>query len=218
MSFYRRSGKRLCDMVLALAGLCVLWPIFILVAVLVKADSPGPALFRQVRTGRDMRPFRIVKFRTMTDAAYPAEAITVADDRRLTRLGRFLRASKLDELPQLWNVICGEMSIVGPRPELEYFVLHGYSDEERRAVFSVRPGLIDCFAIRSIDEEEIPANEVRPVDYYLQTVLPAKIKAHLEYVKAISPGRDVELMVSMSLALIRKPFTRRTRTGPTWTT
>src|SRR5947199_10293637 len=103
MSFYRRSGKRLCDVVLAVAGLGVLWPVFMVIAVLVKASSPGPVLFRQVRTGRHTRPFRILKFRTMTDTTYPAEAITVADDRRLTRLGRFLRASKLHELPQRWN-------------------------------------------------------------------------------------------------------------------
>jgi lipopolysaccharide/colanic/teichoic acid biosynthesis glycosyltransferase len=208
MNFYRRFGKRLSDMLLAVAGLCVLWPIFLIIAVLVKASSRGPIFFSQVRTGRHMRSFRILKFRTMVHAAYPLEAITVPDDTRLTKLGWFLRTSKLDELPQLWNVICGEMSIVGPRPELECFVLRGYSDEERRVIFSVRPGLTDSFAIRSIDEEEIPADQAQPVDYYQQIILPAKKKVHLEYVKAISFKHDVQLMMATSLAIVRRPFRR----------
>jgi lipopolysaccharide/colanic/teichoic acid biosynthesis glycosyltransferase len=206
MNFYRRFGKRLSDLLLAVAGLCVLWPVFVIIAVLVKASSQGPIFFRQVRTGRHTRPFRILKFRTMVHAAYPLEVITVADDTRLTKLGRFLRTSKLDELPQLWNVVCGEMSIVGPRPELECFVVQGYSDEERRVIFSVRPGLTDPFSIRSIDDEEIPADHARPVDYYQQIVLPAKIKVHQEYVKAISLKHDVQLMMATSLAIVRRPF------------
>ncbi len=135
---YRRLGKRVLDLALTLAALAVLWPVLALVAILVRTRLGAPVLFSQVRPGRDGLPFRMVKFRTMTDAR-DFHGQLLPDDQRLTRFGRLLRSTSLDELPELWNVLRGEMSLVGPRPLLmQYLPL--YSDEQRRR-HDVLPGL-----------------------------------------------------------------------------
>lgn len=208
MNFYGLYGKRLTDITIAAAALCALWPVLATVAVLVKFNSPGPVFFRQPRVGYHMNCFSIIKFRTMVHAPYLPESLTVADDPRITTLGRFLRRLKLDELPQLWNVLRGEMSLVGPRPEIEYYVLHGYSEDERRAIFEVRPGLTDPVAIELINEEEILAHQSTPVEYYRLVLLPAKIKIYLEYVQEMSLKRDSQLMLATLLGIGRYPFGR----------
>ncbi len=154
--FYARWGKRVLDIVLAIFGLIFFAPILILIACAVKLTSRGPILFRQVRVGRGGVPFKIVKFRTMSVGAEARGlGITVGGDARITTLGRFLRRYKLDELPQLWNVLVGEMSLVGPRPEVPVYVAR-YS-QLQRGVLALRPGITGADAIAFRDEEELLA-------------------------------------------------------------
>ncbi|MGH7504213.1 MAG: sugar transferase, partial [Longimicrobiales bacterium] len=143
--------KRLLDLVLAIAGLLVLWPVFLGIAAAIKLDDRGPVFFRQTRVGRHGRPFRIWKFRTMVPRAEQlGSPITVDGDARVTRAGARLRACKADELPQLFNILAGEMSLVGPRPELPRYV-EGYTDEQRR-VLELMPGITDPASLRYRDE------------------------------------------------------------------
>ena len=144
--------KRLFDLLLSCIGLLLLAPLLLLIALLIKLDSPGPVMFRQERVGRFGKPFRIHKFRTMRhEPAGQGLQITVGADRRITRVGGFLRASKLDELPQLLDVWLGDMSLVGPRPEVPRYVAH-YPAELREKVLSVRPGITDIASIEYRDE------------------------------------------------------------------
>ena len=152
--FYRRRGKRMVDLVFSVAGLFLLAPLLVVIGVLVKSTSNGPALYRHRRMGRAGQSFGVLKFRTMCrDADQIGPAITTAADSRITPLGRYLRRLKLDELPQLWNVLMGEMSLVGPRPEAPGYV-QLYSPAQRR-VLSVRPGITDSASIAYRREEEI---------------------------------------------------------------
>lgn len=184
--------KRAFDIVAAAGALIVLWPLFVLVAVLIKLDSRGPVFFRQLRIGRHYRPFAIYKFRTMRVASTPSRAITPAGDRRVTRVGAVLRAAKIDELPQLFNILRGDMSVVGPRPEvLEYVTMfHG----EYGAVLSVRPGLTDLASIKYRDEAALLAAAVNPEVEYVTTILPDKIALGREYVRRASFWFDVQLI------------------------
>ena len=152
--FYRQCGKRMLDVAASLVGLFALSPLFVVIALLVKSTSAGPALYRHQRMGRGGRSFGVLKFRTMCqDADQIGPAITTAADSRITPLGRHLRRLKLDELPQLWNVLIGEMSLVGPRPEAPGYV-QLYSPEQRQ-VLSVRPGITDTASIAYRREEEL---------------------------------------------------------------
>lgn len=160
----------------------VLAPVLGVVAVLVKRDSPGPVFFRQERIGLGFRPFRLVKFRSMTvEAPATGPAITVGGDRRVTRVGWWLRRTKLDELPQLINVLVGEMSLVGPRPEVRKYVEMFRRDYEQ--VLSVRPGITDYAAIEFRDEEEVLARYKDPEEGYVRDVLPRKIELYKEYLE-----------------------------------
>ncbi len=186
--------KRLLDVAASAAGLLVLALPFVVVAAIVKLDSPGPAFFRQVRIGRGGRPFRIWKFRTMSVTA-PSEggSITVGEDRRVTPVGRSLRRYKIDELPQLINVLAGEMSLVGPRPEVpEYaFLLPG---QER--VWSVRPGITDPTSLELRDESDLLAAQDDPESYYREVLLPRKTEAYLRYIDERSLVYDVRVILS----------------------
>lgn len=170
--------KRAFDFGMALLGLIVLSPLFAVVAVLIKLDSPGSLFFRGTRAGKFGRPFKIVKFRTMVqNAAQLGPGITSSGDRRVTRIGRWLRRTKIDELPQLWNVVCGEMSLVGPRPEDPRYVAL-YTAEQRR-ILSVRPGITSPASIQFRHEEALlPTGDV---DTYVQSLMPAKLQVDLEY-------------------------------------
>ena len=194
--------KRLLEMGLALAGLFLLIPLFALVVVLIKLDSPGPAFFTQERVGRNFRRFRIYKFRTMaTDPVNNARLITVTGDTRVTRVGRSLRWLKIDELPQLWNVLKGDMSLVGPRPEVPRFVEQFHSDYEE--ILSVRPGITDLASLKYRDESSILAQYACPEEAYLRWILPDKLKLAKEYVQNASLALDLKVILRTLLALVR---------------
>jgi len=172
--------KRLFDLFWSALGLALLSPLLLLVALAVKAEDGGPVFFRQVRIGRGGRPFGIWKFRTMVvDAERQGRSITVGQDPRITRIGRRLRATKLDELPQLLNVLVGEMSLVGPRPEVPRYV--DLYTESQRAILALRPGITDLASIKYRNESELLAEAENPDETYIQVLLPDKIRINLDY-------------------------------------
>jgi lipopolysaccharide/colanic/teichoic acid biosynthesis glycosyltransferase len=187
--FYANYGKRTLDLVSAAAGLIVLSPLLAVTACSIKLTSPGPVLFRQVRIGKDGRPFRIVKFRSMIDSSRSNATVTVAGDPRVTAIGAVLRRYKVDELPQLWNVIRGEMSLVGPRPELPVYVAN-YTAEQR-AVLSARPGITDPASIAYRREEQILATQDDPETFYLRQILPDKLARNSAYLEKITLSNDL---------------------------
>jgi lipopolysaccharide/colanic/teichoic acid biosynthesis glycosyltransferase len=197
-----KSGmaKRLFDVLASLAGLVILSPLFALIAVAVKLDSPGPVFFRGRRVGRNECLFDIYKFRSMVvDADRKGPGITTAGDPRITRVGNALRRTKLDELPQLINVVRGEMSLVGPRPEDARYVAL-YTPEQRR-VLSVRPGITSPASLRFRQEEDLLRGEGwRRV--YREQVLPAKLQIELDYLEGASLWRDLGILVQTVLALV----------------
>lgn len=189
--------KRMFDVLAAGVGLLVLSPLLVLIAVAVRLDSPGPAFFRQVRVGRGGELFEILKFRTMrqlSPGATNGSLITVAGDSRVTRVGIQLRKSKLDELPQLINVLCGDMSIVGPRPEVPKYVAL-YPDDARREVLSVRPGITDEASILFRDESAMLAHGADPERIYIEQILPIKIAHYRDYVRSRTFGGDLGIIL-----------------------
>jgi len=197
-------AKRLFDLLLSSTGLLLLAPLLLLIAVLVKLDSPGPVMFRQERVGRFGKPFRIHKFRTMRhEPAGQGLQITVGADRRITRVGGFLRASKLDELPQLLDVWLGDMSLVGPRPEVPRYVAH-YPAGLREKVLSVRPGITDIASIEYRDESAVLARAAGPERAYIGEVLPHKLALAARYVERSSVWLDVWLIWRTVVAIVRR--------------
>jgi len=173
-------AKRAFDLFWSILGLVVLAPLLVLAAALVKLEDRGPVFFRQVRTGRGGLPFRIWKFRTMVvDAERQGRAITVGRDPRITRIGAWLRDTKLDELPQLLNVVAGDMSLVGPRPEVPRYV-ELYSDAQR-AILALRPGITDLASIKYRHESELLATAENPDETYVRVLLPDKLRINLAY-------------------------------------
>lgn len=202
MPTYHRTVKRAFDLLAASAGLLLLAPLLGLIAIAVRADSPGPILFRQQRVGRGMQPFWILKFRSMVpDAAAIGPAITAGCDPRITRVGAFLRATKLDELPQLWNVVRGDMSLVGPRPEVPRYV--SLFREEFQQVLTVRPGLTDLASIKYRDESAVLAAASDPEQLYVQQVLPEKIELAKQYIAGSSLRLDLVLILKTIARLVR---------------
>jgi lipopolysaccharide/colanic/teichoic acid biosynthesis glycosyltransferase len=194
-------SKRTFDFVVAVLGFVLLSPLLLLVAFLIKLDSPGPALFRQERIGKRFRPFRIYKFRTMVqDAPHSGGPITFGADPRITRLGRVLRKTKLDELPQLMNVLRGEMSVVGPRPEVRPYVDLFRADYEE--ILQVVPGITDLASVRYRDEAEILGQFEDPEEAYVKHILPEKIKLAKEYVRRSSFFFDIALIFKTFLKLL----------------
>lgn len=194
-------AKRLFDVLLSALGLALVAPLLVGVALWIKLDSPGPVLFRQERVGRHGRPFFIHKFRTMrVDNAGPQ--ITVGSDPRITRSGRLLRASKLDELPQLWDVLRGAMSFVGPRPEVPRYVAL-YPAELRELVLSVRPGITDPASLQFRHESELLAAAADPEREYVEVVMPAKLALARRYVEQASLLGDIRLILA-TLAALKK--------------
>src|SRR5258708_17799798 len=203
--FYRQYGKRLLDISLTVPGLIVLAPLLLLIAVAVKLGSRGPIFFSQPRVGKCGKAFRILKFRSMiVGAEKSGPAITASGDARVTRVGRYLRRWKLDELPKLWNVVKGEMSLVGPRPELPFYV-RDYT-EEQRGVFSVRPGITDPAALQYRNEEEILAAAVDHEQFYKDVVLPDKLRLNLAYIQRISLRLDLVLVLMTLRGMPRGPM------------
>jgi lipopolysaccharide/colanic/teichoic acid biosynthesis glycosyltransferase len=195
-------AKRLFDILFSLIGLVVLSPLFAIVALLIKLDSEGPVFYRGVRAGKDGKPFRIFKFRTMVvNADKIGGPSTSADDPRLTRVGKILRRYKIDEFPQMINILRGEMSFVGPRPEVLQEV-ELYTDEER-LLLSVPPGMVDYATTRFHNEEEILRGSVDPHQAYREKIRPEKIKLGLEYVRNRSFWGDIKILLQFITTLIK---------------
>ena len=189
------TAKRAMDLMLAVPAVILLAPLFLAIAVWIKADSDGPVFFRQTRVGLGGKPFKIYKFRTMiADAWSRGPALTSGDDPRITRAGRVLRRFKLDELPQLWNVIRGDMSLVGPRPEVPRFVEY-YPMNVREEILSVPPGITDPASLRYFDESRLLAGQKDPEQYYVEKILPEKLAIYRAYVHGRSLWRDLWLIV-----------------------
>ena len=194
--------KRLMDIVVSGCALAVLWPVLLLIAIAIKIDDPGPVFYRQVRVGRGGKTFRIYKFRTMVvDADKKGLAITVGRDNRITRMGAFLRKTKLDELAQLINVFTGEMSFVGPRPEVPKYV-DMYTPYQRQ-VLLVRPGITDYASIAYRNENDLLAGTDDPEKMYIEKIMPDKIELNMKYLREISPLADIRLILSTIVAVIR---------------
>jgi lipopolysaccharide/colanic/teichoic acid biosynthesis glycosyltransferase len=193
--------KRAFDIVVAAAALIALAPLLVVIALLIKLDSRGPILFRQERIGKKFRPFSVYKFRTMVeDAANLGAAITCGNDSRVTRAGRILRKTKLDELPQLFNILKGEMSFVGPRPEVRQYVELFRSDYEH--ILKVRPGLTDLASIKYSDEAAILGQSENPEGDYVARLLPDKIYLAKEYIQRSSLLFDAKLIFETIIKIL----------------
>jgi lipopolysaccharide/colanic/teichoic acid biosynthesis glycosyltransferase len=184
--------KRIFDIAVSLIALLGLSPTLLVVAVIIKLDSPGPVLFKQKRIGKGFRPFWIYKFRTMRNQSHAALPLTVGADARITRAGRFLRASKIDELPQLLNILKGEMTVVGPRPEVPRYVEAFHRDYEE--ILTVRPGLTDLASLKYRDEAALLGQSSDPEEEYVRNVLPDKIRLAKEYIRRSSLRFDLDLI------------------------
>lgn len=193
--------KRLFDIVLASIGLVVLCPLFLAIVVLIKLDSPGPVFFRQVRVGQYGRLFRILKFRTMAVNSESKCQLTAGQDARITKPGRALRRYKLDELPQLVNVLIGDMSLVGPRPEVPYYC-EKYPEELRKIVLSVRPGITDRASIKYKDESSLLSESSDPEKTYVEEILPVKLQYHAKYVETRSMLDDLRIIIATLRAIV----------------
>ncbi|RZT95235.1 sugar transferase [Rivibacter subsaxonicus] len=193
--------KRGLDLLLAGLGLLLLAPLFLLIALAIKLDSSGPVFFRQQRVGRFGVPFRIHKFRTMQHSPQAAgPQITIGADARITRVGALLRATKLDELPQLIDVLSGSMSLVGPRPEVPRYVAL-YPAALRDKVLSVRPGITDPASIEFRDESALLAHAADPEREYVERILPRKLQLAADYVDRASLATDLAVMMRTLRAL-----------------
>lgn len=189
---WRGAVRRTYDVVFSAAGLIVVSPLMAAAAVAVAVEDGFPVFFRQQRIGRNGRPFVMLKFRSMR-TAQTGTAITAGGDSRITRSGRFLRKYKLDELPQLWNVLRGDMSLIGPRPEVPKFV--DMSDPLWRTVLSVRPGITDLASLFYRHEEGLLAGAADPEAHYRRSILPSKLRIAAEGVKRQSLANDIKILV-----------------------
>lgn len=186
-------GRRLLDLAVAIALLLILAPILTVLAIAIRLDSSGPAFFRQERIGRGGRAFRILKFRTMrVDAESRGAQITIGRDPRITRVGEVLRRYKLDELPQLINILRGEMSLVGPRPEVPRYV--ALYTAEQREILEYRPGLTGPASLKFSDESSLLAAQPDPERYYREVLIPAKIAEDLAYLSGATLLSDAQLL------------------------
>jgi lipopolysaccharide/colanic/teichoic acid biosynthesis glycosyltransferase len=193
LGFYATYGKRALDIFGSASGLLTISPVLAIVALSIKLTSRGPVFFRQNRIGRKGLPFKVLKFRSMyLGADQNGAAITVAGDDRITPIGKFLRRFKLDELPQLWNVLRGDMSLVGPRPEVPLYVAH-YTPEQR-IVLSVRPGITDPSSLVYRREEDILATASDPEKFYRTRILPDKLARSNAYLQNITFYGDVRII------------------------
>jgi lipopolysaccharide/colanic/teichoic acid biosynthesis glycosyltransferase len=199
--------KRSCDVVLAAIGLVLLSPVFLLLAVLIKLESPGPVFFRQTRVGKGFRTFTLFKFRTMRVAESSGYELTCGNDERITRFGALLRRTKFDETPQLWNILRGEMSIVGPRPQTPALVES--MRDHYAAILCARPGMTDLASIRFRGESEVLGNVDDPVDYYLHTIMPEKMELQQDYLRRRSLTLDFWIIWCTALVCLGSKRTRR---------
>ena len=193
--------KRIFDFFAALIGIIILSPIFIIVSIAIKLDSPGNIMFLQKRVGKCGKEFDIFKFRTMvTNAERLGKQITVGKDNRITKVGAFLRKYKIDELPQLFNVLKGDMSLVGPRPEVPKYV--ALYNEEQKKVLSVRPGITDLASSKYSDENDILGKVENPEEYYINVIMKDKLSLNLEYIEKSNLFFDISLVIKTILKCI----------------
>ncbi len=194
--------KRLFDIVASAIGLLVLWPVFLVIAVLIKLEDGGPVFYRQERIGYKGKPFKIWKFRTMVvNADKLGKPLTVGRDPRITRVGYWLRKFKLDELPQLLNVLLGEMSLVGPRPEVPQYVAL-YAPEQRK-VLDLVPGITDPASIKFANEAELLAEASDPEKFYIEHVMPTKIRLNMEYASHATLWSDILVILKTLVRIVR---------------
>ena len=195
--------KRIFDIVASGLGLGVLSPLFLILAIWIKLDSKGPVFYRQVRVGRHNKDFRIFKFRSMRVGADKGSLVTIGGhDPRVTRSGYFIRKFKFDELPQLINVFVGDMSLVGPRPEVRHYV--DYWTPEQMHVLDVRPGITDPASIKFRNENELMEQAEDPEKYYIEVIMQEKIKLYLEYVNHHSFVGDIGLIFKTFLVIVKE--------------
>ena len=201
---YVNFFKRIFDFIAALVGLILLSPMFVLIAIAIKLDDGGSVFFKQTRVGRDWRLFKILKFRTMVmDAEKRGKQITTANDPRVTKVGKFLRKYKLDEFPQLINVIKGDMSLVGPRPEVpKYARIYKNAYD---LILRVRPGITDYASIYFIEENKLVNSQTQdPEELYIKEIMPAKIEFYKKYVNEISFWIDLKLIFLTLLKILKR--------------
>ncbi len=197
-------SKRVFDIVFSFLGLVVLSPVFLVILTLIKLEDEGPIFYRGLRVGRYRRPFRIFKFRTMVvDAEKLGGSSTPDDDPRITKIGKFLRKHKMDELPQLINVLKGEMSFVGPRPQVSWAVRF-YSNEEKEILLSIKPGMTDHASIKFLDEGEILRGSEDPDKDYMKKIHSEKIRLSIEYTKNMSLKTDFKILFKTFLSIVKK--------------
>lgn len=194
---------RFCDILFSFLGLLFLSPLFVVVALWIILDNPGPVFYCQQRVGKDNKDFGLLKFRSMRVGADKMSLITIGDrDPRVTRAGYYIRKFKLDELPQLWNVLIGDMSLVGPRPEVRRYV-DIYTPEQQK-VLSVRPGITDYASIEYIDENRLLAQSIDPDKTYIEDIVPAKIALNMRYIEHQSVGEYIKIIFLTLTKIIRK--------------
>jgi len=193
--------KRIFDIVFSFAGLILLSPVLIVIAILIRFDSKGPVLYKQTRVGRNNKDFKLLKFRTMNPDSDSKGLLTVGGrDPRITKTGYYLRKFKLDELPQLINVLYGEMSFVGPRPEVRKYV-ELYTEDQKR-VLNVSPGITDVASIKYKNENDLLEKAEDPEKYYIEKIMPDKIKLNLEYINERSFFKDFKVILRTLSAVI----------------
>lgn len=185
--------KRIFDIVMSLMGIVFLLPLMIVVGIIIKITSKGPILFKQVRVTKNGKEFKIYKFRTMRENSEGNKQITVGNDSRITGIGKILRKTKLDEIPQLFNVLFGQMSLVGPRPEVPKYV--ALYTEEQREILNVRAGITDYASIYFSNESELLGKAEDPEKFYVEKIMPHKIKLNKKYIKEIGIFTDIKIII-----------------------
>lgn len=195
MRIFNRIIKRMFDVIASLCGIIIISPFLVVIAIVIKITSPGPIFFKQSRVGKDEKLFKILKFRTMVvNAESIGKQITVGMDARITRSGYFLRKYKIDELPQLFNVFIGDMSLVGPRPEVPKYVR--IYNENQKKVLEVKPGITDLASIRYRNENELLGKSENPEELYIGTIMPDKLNLNLEYIDKCNLFFDIYIIIT----------------------
>jgi lipopolysaccharide/colanic/teichoic acid biosynthesis glycosyltransferase len=201
MNKFNKAIKRIFDFICSTLGLIVLSPVLLAITIKIKTGSDGPVFFKQIRVGENNEEFEILKFRTMVvDAEKLGRQITVGNDNRITKIGAFLRKYKLDELPQLINVFKGDMSLVGPRPEVPRYVK--LYNEEQRKVLEAKPGITDLASIRYRDENDLLGEAEDPDTFYINTIMPDKLALNLEYINNNNIFVDIYIILKTIIKCI----------------
>ncbi len=194
--------KRVFDLIFSLFGIAVLLPVYLIIALLISVDSKGGVIYRQERTGKEGKTFRVLKFRTMRPDSFNKGALTVGSrDPRITNIGYYLRKYKLDELPQLFNVLWGEMSFVGPRPEVKKYT--DLYTKEQQKVLQVRPGITDYASIKYRNENDLLSASEDPEKLYIEEIMPEKLNLNLKYINDNNVFKDIKIIFDTFHAIIK---------------